>query len=68
MEAERHLLARLEGGCRLPFGVHIQGSESGFKLVAFWVNDNAKPLRFTLENNDPLAMAEEAFQIIQAQV
>jgi len=69
VKAERHLLELLDGGCQLPFGVNVRPFGDGFRLVAFWceVDRCDEPLRFQLEGPDPMALANEAYDIIRRQ-
>ena len=62
--AERLLLERLDGGCQLPFGVNIQPAGSRWRLEAFLAAhaQDTRPVRFTLEGDDPAALGEEAWQ------
>lgn len=67
VKGERRLLEMLEGGCQLPFGVNVRPQGDGFRLVCFWQapGDDAQPLRFDLEGDDPLALADGALSIIR---
>ena len=60
--AERDLLEKLDGGCQLPFGVNISAAGDAFRLECFWQDKEAlaQPLRFTLDGDDPTALAEQA--------
>jgi len=66
--AERKLLLRLEGGCQLPFGVNIAGKGDDWRLELFLARDvdDAAPLRLGLSGSDPDALAEQAWETIQA--
>lgn len=67
VKAERRLLEKLDGGCQLPFGVNIRPFADGFRLVAFWCPAGVfdAPLRFRLDGPDPMALADEAYDIIR---
>ncbi|MCP4573905.1 MAG: hydroxymethylbilane synthase [bacterium] len=62
--AERGLLKRLDGGCQLPFGVNVAPTAEGFRLEAFLAAgvDDPAPVRFTLDGDDPEALAAEAWE------
>ncbi len=61
--AERWLLAKLEGGCQLPFGAHLRPLGSAFALDTFLeLRGEAYTLHF--EGPDPMALAEAAWQSI----
>ena len=62
VKGERRLLEKLDGGCQLPFGVNIRPHDGAFRLVCFWspAAEADDPLRFDLEGDDPLALADEA--------
>lgn len=67
--AERRLLAALEGGCQLPFGVNVAPVGEEFRLVAFWraEAEDAPALRLDLRGEDPEALADEALAAIRAE-
>ncbi len=61
--AERWLLAKLEGGCQLPFGAHIRPAGATFALDTFLELDGlASTLH--LEGAEPMALAEAAWRNI----
>lgn len=63
--AERWLLERLDGGCHLPFGCHIQPHAEGrFKLDLFLEVAPRPPLTLHLEGPDPDRLAEEAWAVV----
>lgn len=68
IEAERRLLARLEGGCRLPFGVNVRIENGNYRLSAFWMGENRDALRIDLAGRDPFALADETFDRISIAV
>ena len=65
--AERRLLANLEGGCQLPFGVNVAADGDRFRLVAFWQapGDTHQALLLDLCGDDPDALADQALQNIR---
>ncbi len=65
--AERRLLAALEGGCQLPFGVNVAPDGDDFRLLAFWrsEDEDKSPLHLDLHGEDPDALADEALQAIR---
>ena len=65
--AERRLLAALEGGCQLPFGVNVSPDGEGFRLVAFWrtPDSDGPALRLDLRGEDPEALADEVLRRIR---
>ena len=67
--AERRLLAALEGGCQLPFGVNVAPVGKEYRLLAFWraEAEDAPALRLDLHGNDPEALADEALAAIRAE-
>ena len=66
--AERTLLQRLDGGCQLPFGVHVQPERDRWHLVTFLATGptDPAPVRFALTGADPAALADEAWQRLRA--
>jgi hydroxymethylbilane synthase len=62
--AERDLLKRLDGGCQLPFGVNVAPASGGYRLEAFLAAaaDDPRPVRFTLDGDDPTALAAAAWE------
>ncbi|PID81450.1 hydroxymethylbilane synthase [bacterium DOLJORAL78_65_58] len=62
--AERVLLERLDGGCRLPFGVNVRRSDDGWKLEAFLADSptDTAPLRLSLTGDSPEDLVEEAWK------
>lgn len=66
--AERVLLKKLEGGCQLPFGIHIQPLDGRWKLESFLAGTVAstEPLRLTLEGSDLDALTAAAWDRISA--
>ena len=66
--AERTLLQRLDGGCQLPFGVHVQPEHDRWRLVAFLATGptDPEPVSFALTGADPAALADEAWQRLRA--
>ncbi len=67
--AERRLLAALEGGCQLPFGVNVAPEGEGFRLVAFWraPEGDGPAVRLDLRGDDPEALADEALAAIRGE-
>ncbi|MBC8426875.1 hydroxymethylbilane synthase [bacterium] len=65
--AERRLLAALEGGCQLPFGVNVAPDGQGFRLLAFWRStDSDQPaVRLDLRGVNPDVLADEALAVIR---
>ena len=65
--AERRLLAALEGGCQLPFGVNVAPDGEGFRLLAFWRDPAGQlpALRLDLRGDDPDALADQALAAIR---
>lgn len=64
--AERLILNRLDGGCRLPFGINIAEVDGTWRLEVFLADgpqDNA-PLRISLQGDEPEALAEEAWNTL----
>jgi hydroxymethylbilane synthase len=64
VEAERYLQAKLEGGCRLPFGAIIQQENDNYRLDAFWKEEGSEVLRLHLSGSDPLELARDAYRLI----
>lgn len=63
--AERWLLEKLEGGCHLPFGCHIQSIADGrFALDLFLEVAPQPPLTLHLEGADPQGLAEAAWVVV----
>ena len=64
--AERRLLAALEGGCQLPFGVNVAPEGDAYRLVAFWRDPagDRPALRLDLRGDDPEVLADEALAAI----
>lgn len=62
--AERDLLARLDGGCHLPFGVNVQPDGNQWRLEAFLAAhpEDPQPVRFTLSGRDPATLTAEAWE------
>jgi len=62
VKGERRLLEKLDGGCQLPFGVNVRPYDGAFRLVCFWcaTPEDDEMLRFDLEGDDPLALADAA--------
>ncbi len=77
VEAERKLLALLDGGCQLPFGVHIRPEGGSFRLLLFYAprwtslaesagtDAASNPLRMDLTGNDPDALVDQAYAAIK---
>ena len=74
VEAERHLLQRLDGGCQLPFGVHMRREGEGFRLLLFYaprwsgsgeIEPMGTPLRLDLSGDDPRVLADLAYDMIR---
>jgi hydroxymethylbilane synthase len=67
--AERTLLERLEGGCQLPFGVHIGRSGEAWSLAAFLASaaDGGDALQIRLTGEDPFELIEAAWDRIRPQ-
>lgn len=68
VRAERSLLARVEGGCQVPFGAWCHRSEAGgFELHAFLERDGRT--RFVRESgDDPEALGDAAWAKLAAEV
>lgn len=67
VNAERWVLAALEGGCQLPLGLHIRAQNGQHQLNLFLadVSRERKPISLSLVGADPTALAREAFQEIR---
>jgi hydroxymethylbilane synthase len=65
---ERDLLLRIDGGCQMPFGVHVQSLDNGeFRLDLFYQasqDETTEPLVLALEGADPEALAAEAWTML----
>jgi hydroxymethylbilane synthase len=68
VRAERDLLARLEGGCQLPFGVHATATDDTWRLELFLARTPAdeRPLRISLQGDALEPLVETAWDRITA--
>ena len=57
IDAERAILARIEGGCDLALGAYCAASEGGYMLIAMLERDG-QVMRETASGPDPVALAE----------
>lgn len=67
VEAERRLLARLEGGCHLPLGAHaVQAEGNELELLVFFGGSEQKPgaRTLTLRGTDPVTLSEQAYEAL----
>ena len=66
--AERDLLGRLEGGCQLPFGVHVAADGDAWRLELFLARTprDDRPLRMSLNGPELDALVEDAWSRITA--
>jgi hydroxymethylbilane synthase len=66
--AERKLLAKLNGGCQLPFGVNVRPSGAGRRMDLFWQDREGsdKPLRLHVGGTNPDRLIELAFHRISS--
>ena len=67
VHGERHILNRLQGGCQLPFGVHIGPADEAFQLHLFLGSAQGKrePLCFSLRGSSPQGLVEQAMGELQ---
>lgn len=64
--AERSVLKGLNGGCQLPLGTYCYPSEQHFTMhIAYAPNAQEKMKFFTLTNDSPKKLVEEALAILQ---
>ncbi len=64
VRAERHLLARVEGGCQVPLGAWARGEGDGLVLVAALGREDGTVVRTVTRGGDPAAVAAEAYREI----
>ncbi len=62
--AERDLLARLQGGCQLPFGCHISVVAGGRFGLSLFLSQAEQPLQLRLEGEEPERLVELAWHEI----
>ena len=62
--AERELLARLEGGCQLPFGCHVVGLDDDRYALSLFLSQAEQPLQLRLEGEAPERLVELAWSEI----
>ena len=64
VRVERDLLTRIDGGCQVPFGVHVRPAADGYRLDLFWGLPGREPLILALEGGDPESLAEDAWAVL----
>jgi porphobilinogen deaminase len=62
VDAERWLLAKLEGCCQLPFGAHVNMANQEYHLLVFWQPAEGAPFRMDLLGADPQEMAKQCLR------
>ena len=63
MNAERHILAKLEGGCQLPLGVLVNERHEGDYHLELFLGarkEGDSPVNLSLSGPDPQQLAVEA--------
>lgn len=66
VRAERALLARVEGGCQVPFGCWCRCLSSGELELSAYLDRNGEVRRVSSRHDDPLVLAEEVWAKLQA--
>ena len=68
VQAERELLTRLEGGCQVPFGVHVARGDDAWRLDVFLARSpqDDQPLRFFAGGPELDTLVDSAWNRITA--
>ncbi len=70
VHGERRILNALEGGCQLPLGVLISGDDDHHFRLELFLDPGAhrSPVRFTLTDDAPESLAEQALTRIHSEI